>query len=85
VPSLTVVGGKMFFWFVQGMMIFKMKECINKYCPRSGKSVSEDALAQYRGFIVGFCNTGCRDNFASNAKNCPSDRSYFDVIIKEIL
>jgi hypothetical protein len=66
------------------MMIFKMKKCINKYCPRSGKSVSEDALAQYRGFIVGFCNTGCRDDFASNSENCPSDRSYFDVIIKEI-
>lgn len=39
-------------------------KAINKYCPRSGKPVSENALTEYRGLTVGFCNPGCRDDFA---------------------
>lgn len=43
--------------------ILDVKECVNEVCPWSGKPVSADALTRYRGAIVGFCNTGCRDKF----------------------
>ncbi len=56
---------------------------INKYCPRSGKSVESDSLITYRGVVVGFCNTGCRDDFAENINDRPNDRNYFDILIKE--
>ncbi len=56
---------------------------INQYCPRSGKPVQSDSLTQYRGVTVGFCNRGCRDDFAANIEQRPSDRQYFDVLIKE--
>ncbi len=56
---------------------------INQFCPRSGKRVQPDSLTQYRGLNVGFCNSGCRDDFAQNAVNRPQDRSYFDTIIQE--
>lgn len=56
---------------------------LNKYCPRSGKPVREDSLTEYRGFTVGFCNQGCRDDFASNTEDRPDDRQYFDTLIKE--
>ena len=38
-------------------------DCINDACPWSGKPVSPDSLTTYRGHVVGFCNTGCRDKF----------------------
>jgi len=38
-------------------------DCVNDTCPWSGKSVSADSLTLYRGQVVGFCNTGCRDKF----------------------
>lgn len=60
-----------------------MEKPINKFCPRSGKPVADDSLTDYRGFTVGFCNPGCRDDFAKDPANSPNDRSYFDVIIKE--
>lgn len=56
---------------------------INKYCPRSGKAVTSDSLTQYKNFIVGFCNTGCRDDFAQNISERPNDTVYFESIIKE--
>lgn len=56
---------------------------INKFCPRSGKVVEVDSLALYRGFTVGFCNPGCRDDFAGNINSRPNDTNYFDVLIKE--
>ena len=37
--------------------------CVNTTCPWSGKPVSPDSLTTYRGHVVGFCNTGCRDKF----------------------
>ena len=37
--------------------------CVNRTCPWSGKPVSADSLTMYRGKVVGFCNTGCRDKF----------------------
>ena len=56
---------------------------INKFCPRSGKIVEVDSLSLYRGFTVGFCNPGCRDDFAGNINVRPNDTNYFDVLIKE--
>lgn len=60
-----------------------MDKVINKYCPRSGKPVVNDSLTNYRGYVVGFCNPGCRDDFAENIDGCKNDTSYFDVVIKE--
>ncbi|MEL6648352.1 MAG: glutathione S-transferase [Pseudomonadota bacterium] len=40
-----------------------LENCINTTCPWSGNAVSPDALTLYRGQVVGFCNTGCRDKF----------------------
>ena len=37
--------------------------CVNRTCPWSGKPVSADSLAMYRGKVVGFCNPGCREKF----------------------
>ena len=56
---------------------------INKYCPRSGKPVSSDSLTEYAGSTVGFCNPDCRDDFQDNTNDRPSDRAYFDAVIKE--
>lgn len=56
---------------------------INKYCPRSGKPVPSNSLTTYKNFVVGFCNPGCRDDFAANIDDCPKDKAYFDVLIKE--
>jgi hypothetical protein len=67
---------------VEGMEVSRM-EVINKYCPRSGKPVVEDSLAEYRGFTVGFCNPGCRDDFRANVNERPDDTRYFDSIIRE--
>ncbi|MGY0216521.1 hypothetical protein ACWJJH_03920 [Endozoicomonadaceae bacterium StTr2] len=55
---------------------------INQNCPRSGKPVKDDSLTEYRGFIVGFCNPGCRDDFASDPQRCVKDRAFFDAIIE---
>lgn len=38
-------------------------DCVNDTCPWSGDPVQADSLALYRGRVVGFCNTGCRDEF----------------------
>ena len=56
---------------------------INRYCPHSGKPVAADSLTQYRGFTVGFCNPGCRDDFAAAPEKLPRDVGYFDALIKE--
>ncbi len=42
-----------------------IEDCVNDVCPWSGKPVSADSLTLYRGKVVGFCNTGCRDKFES--------------------
>ena len=41
----------------------RLEDCVNEACPWSGKPVSADSLTLYRGKVVGFCNTGCRDKF----------------------
>jgi len=40
-----------------------LEDCVNETCPWSGKPVSADSLMLYKGKVVGFCNTGCRDKF----------------------
>ncbi len=45
------------------MSDLKLEDCINETCPWSGKPVVETSLALYKGHVVGFCNTGCRDKF----------------------
>jgi YHS domain-containing protein len=41
----------------------RLEDCVNDVCPWSGEPVSADSLTLYRGQVVGFCNTGCRDRF----------------------
>jgi len=60
-----------------------MEKAINKFCPRSGERVSNDSLTTYKGVTVGFCNPGCRDDFAKDISANPNDTNYFDVVIKE--
>lgn len=60
-----------------------MQPAINRFCPRSGKPVSTAALARYRGFTVGFCNPGCRDDFVSRPHACLADRNWFDALLRE--
>ncbi len=38
-------------------------ECIDQTCPWSGEPVQPDSLTEYGGHLVGFCNTGCREQF----------------------
>jgi YHS domain-containing protein len=54
----------------------RLEDCVNAACPWSGDPVSADSLTLYRGKVVGFCNTGCRDKFEKAA-------SAFDTAIEE--
>lgn len=47
----------------------KLEDCVNDTCPWSGKPVSADSLTLYRGQVLGFCNTGCRDKFEAATKH----------------
>ena len=47
----------------------KLEDCVNTHCPWSGDPVSADALTLYRGKVVGFCNTGCRDKFEAATRS----------------
>ncbi|MDE0479880.1 MAG: glutathione S-transferase [Gammaproteobacteria bacterium] len=40
-----------------------IENCLNTHCPWSGKPIQADSLTEYKGQVVGFCNTGCRDKF----------------------
>ncbi|WP_342643711.1 glutathione S-transferase [Rhodoligotrophos ferricapiens] len=40
-----------------------IEDCVNETCPWSGKPVAADSLTLYKGRVVGFCNSGCRDKF----------------------
>jgi hypothetical protein len=53
----------------------RLEDCVNETCPWSGKPVSADSLALYKGKVVGFCNTGCLDKFEAAA-------SAFDAAIE---
>jgi hypothetical protein len=45
------------------MTELNLEHCINETCPWSGDPVGADSLTRYRGKVVGFCNTACRDKF----------------------
>ena len=38
-------------------------KAINDSCPWSGRPIDKSSLTTYKGHVVGFCNTGCRDKF----------------------
>jgi len=46
----------------------RLEDAVNELCPWSGKPVSADSLTTYRGKVVGFCNTGCRDKFVTASR-----------------
>ncbi len=58
------------------MTELNLADCVNQTCPWSGDPVSADSLTRYRGKVVGFCNTGCRDRFEAAT-------SAFDAAIQE--
>lgn len=41
----------------------RLEDAVNELCPWSGDPVAADSLTLYKGQVVGFCNTGCRDKF----------------------
>jgi hypothetical protein len=43
----------------------RLDEAVNETCPWSGKPIAADSLTRYAGAVVGFCNPGCRDKFAT--------------------
>ncbi|HEX2215883.1 MAG TPA: glutathione S-transferase [Xanthobacteraceae bacterium] len=43
----------------------RLEDAVNETCPWSGKPIAKDSLTRYRGVVVGFCNPGCRDKFAT--------------------
>jgi YHS domain-containing protein len=53
----------------------RLEDCVNDACPWSGEPVSADSLTLYKGKVVGFCNTGCRDKFDAASRA-------FDAAIK---
>ncbi len=38
-------------------------DCVNQVCPWSGRPVAAEGLTRYRGEVVGFCDSACRDRF----------------------
>ena len=54
----------------------RLEDAINETCPWSGKPVSADSLTLYRGHVVGFCNSGCRDKFEAATR-------MFDAVIRK--
>ena len=41
----------------------KLADAVNESCPWSGDPIKQDSLTLYKGHVVGFCNSGCRDKF----------------------
>lgn len=58
------------------MADLRLEDCVNDICPWSGDPVSADSLTEYKGKVVGFCNTGCRDKFEKAT-------SQFDAAIQD--
>ena len=48
--------------------VLRLGDCVNERCPWSGDPVNADSLTTYKGKVVGFCNTGCRDKFEAATK-----------------
>ena len=55
--------------------MLRLEDAVNETCPWSGKPIAADSLTLYRGAVVGFCNTGCRDKFDAAARG-------FDAVIE---
>ncbi|ODN71693.1 hypothetical protein [Methylobrevis pamukkalensis] len=45
------------------MQRLALADCINDVCPLSGRPVVAEALALYRGQVVGFASPASRDEF----------------------
>ena len=60
------------------------EQAINATCPRSGKAVAANSLTQYRGYVVGFCNQHCRDDFNAHGTLRASDERAFDALIARL-
>ncbi len=41
----------------------RLEDAVNEKCPWSGDPIAADSLTLYKGQVVGFCNSGCRDKF----------------------
>ncbi|RYH03727.1 MAG: glutathione S-transferase [Alphaproteobacteria bacterium] len=41
----------------------RLEDAVNENCPWSGDPIAADSLTLYKGQVVGFCNSGCRDKF----------------------
>ena len=48
--------------------LLSIDEAINENCPWSGNKIQADSLTLYKGQVVGFCNSGCRDKFEAAIK-----------------
>ena len=48
---------------MDGQKDLDIKNAINDSCPWSGRPIEVNSLTTYKGHVVGFCNTGCRDKF----------------------
>jgi len=46
----------------------RLEDAVNETCPWSGKPIAADSLTLYKGAVVGFCNTGCRDKFEAASR-----------------
>jgi hypothetical protein len=43
-----------------------------------------DSKTRYRGHVVGFCTTHCRDDFQAHVAEPPDDTSFFNARIKAL-
>ncbi|WP_340315592.1 glutathione S-transferase [Rhizorhabdus argentea] len=41
----------------------RLEDAVNESCPWSGDPIAADSLTLYKGAVVGFYNSGCRDKF----------------------
>ena len=41
----------------------RIEDCVNVVCPVTGRAISGDGLALYRGHVVGFADRATRDAF----------------------
>ena len=46
----------------------RLADAVNETCPWSGDPIAADSLTLYKGAVVGFCNSGCRDKFEKAVK-----------------
>jgi len=46
----------------------RLEDAVNESCPWSGDPIAADSLTLYKGAVVGFCNSGCRDKFEKATK-----------------